>query len=131
MSLCDVCPADRSRAAVALESCVLAAMHHDVFEALAQSHKAEDIALHAFLEQLMAEQYEVCGSSPNLHLQVRRSHGCKVFFSMFASQCISPSEIGSQYLQEAASCLPAQVQLAYANEHGTSGICVQSAHCIS
>ena len=64
------CRAERSRAAVALESCIMAVIHNDIFAALAQTHQAEDVALHAFLEQLMADQSEVCCSSPNLQVQV-------------------------------------------------------------
>ena len=64
------CHAERSRAAVALESCIMAVIHNDVFDTLAQTHKTEDIALHGFLEKLMADQFEVCGTSPNLQVQV-------------------------------------------------------------
>lgn len=45
------------------------AIHSKVFQAVAQIHRAEDIALHAFLEQLMAGQVELCDSS-DVHVQV-------------------------------------------------------------
>lgn len=48
----------------------MAAIHTTVFEAAAQMHRADDIALHAFLEQLMAGQYDVYGTSPDLRVQV-------------------------------------------------------------
>ncbi|KAL0050827.1 hypothetical protein WJX82_007905 [Trebouxia sp. C0006] len=60
---------ERSKAAIALENCVMAAIHSQVFDNIAQIHKAEDTALHAFLEQLMAGQYDLYGTSPNLHVQ--------------------------------------------------------------
>ena len=56
--------------AVALESCIMDAIHSTVFEAAAQRHRAEDIALHAFLEQLMAGEYELYGTSPDLQVRV-------------------------------------------------------------
>lgn len=48
----------------------MASIHTQVFERIAEIHKAEDIALHAFLEQLMAGQYNLCGTSLDLHIQV-------------------------------------------------------------
>ena len=51
----------------------MASIHNQVFERIAEIHKAEDIALHAFLEQLMAGQYHLCGTSPDLHIQVSNS----------------------------------------------------------
>ena len=48
----------------------MAAIHSTVFDAAAQIHRADDIALHAFLEQLMAGQYDVYGTSPDLRVQV-------------------------------------------------------------
>ena len=62
--------AGNTKAAIALESCLMAAIHNTVFDAAAQIHRADDIALHAFLEQLMAGQYDICGTSPDLHVQV-------------------------------------------------------------
>ena len=61
---------DRSRAAIALESCVMAAIHNEVFESVTQTHKADDIALHGFMEQLLAGEYDVSGTSPDLWVQV-------------------------------------------------------------
>lgn len=46
------------------------ALHNKVFQATAQLHRAEDIALHAFLEQLLAGKVELHGTSPNVHAQV-------------------------------------------------------------
>ena len=68
-------PAERSKAAIALENCVMAAIHNQVFDNIAQVHKAEDTALHAFLEQLMAGQYDLYGTSPDLHVQVSLVNG--------------------------------------------------------
>lgn len=48
----------------------MATIHNTAFGAAAQVHRADDIALHAFLEQLMAGQYDICGTSPDLHVQV-------------------------------------------------------------
>lgn len=56
--------------AIALESCIMDAIHSTVFDAAAQPHRAEDIALHAFLEQLMAGKYELYGTSPDLGVRV-------------------------------------------------------------
>ena len=56
--------------AIALESCIMDAIHSTVFEAAAQMHRPEDIALHAFLEQLMAGKYELYGTSPDLRVKV-------------------------------------------------------------
>ena len=67
--------AERSKAAIALENCVMAAIHSQVFDNIAQIHKAEDTALHAFLEQLMAGQYDLYGTSPDLHVQVSAANG--------------------------------------------------------
>ena len=58
--------------AVALESCIMDVIHSTVFEAAAQRHRAEDIALHAFLEQLMAGEYELYGTSPDLQVRVSK-----------------------------------------------------------
>ena len=69
------CLAERSKAAIALENCVMAAIHSQVFDNIAHIHKAEDTALHAFLEQLMAGQYDLYGTSPNLHVQVSVANG--------------------------------------------------------
>ncbi|KAL0035664.1 hypothetical protein WJX79_006735 [Trebouxia sp. C0005] len=66
---------ERSKAAIALENCVMAAIHNQVFDTIAQIHKAEDTALHAFLEQLMAGQYDLYGTSPDLHVQDSGSNG--------------------------------------------------------
>lgn len=66
---------ERSKAAIALENCVMAAIHNQVFDNIAQVHKAEDTALHAFLEQLMAGQYDLYGTSPDLHVQDSGSEG--------------------------------------------------------
>lgn len=71
----EVCHAERSKAAIALENCVMAAIHNQVFDTIAQIHKAEDTALHAFLEQLMAGQYDLYGTSPDLHVQVSVANG--------------------------------------------------------
>lgn len=49
------------------------ALHNKVFQAAAQLHRAEDIALHAFLEQLMAGAVELHGTSPDVHVQVSHS----------------------------------------------------------
>lgn len=46
------------------------AIHSTVFQAAAQQHRAEDVALHAFLEQLMAGEYELYGTSPDLQIRV-------------------------------------------------------------
>ncbi|KAL3147225.1 hypothetical protein ABBQ32_002720 [Trebouxia sp. C0010 RCD-2024] len=59
----------RAKVAIALESCVMEALHNKVFQATAQLHRAEDIALHAFLEQLLAGKVELHGTSPNVHAQ--------------------------------------------------------------
>lgn len=56
--------------AIALESCIMDAIHSTAFQAAAQRHRAEDIALHAFLEQLMAGEYELYGTSPDLQVRV-------------------------------------------------------------
>ncbi len=48
----------------------MAAIHKEVFENVAQMHKADDIALHGFLAQLMAGQYDVYRTSPDLRVQV-------------------------------------------------------------
>ena len=56
--------------AIALESCIMDAVHSTVFEAAAQRHRADDIALHAFLEQLMAGEYKLYGTSPDLQIRV-------------------------------------------------------------
>lgn len=53
----------------------MAAIHSQVFDNIAHIHKAEDTALHAFLEQLMAGQYDLYGTSPNLHVQVSVANG--------------------------------------------------------
>ena len=45
--------AGRTKAAIALESCIMAAVHTTVFQATAQHYRANDADLHAFLEQLM------------------------------------------------------------------------------
>lgn len=63
-------PAGRAKMAIALESCIMDAIHSTVFEVAAQRHRAEDIALHAFLEQLMAGEYELYGTSPDLQIRV-------------------------------------------------------------
>ena len=53
----------------------MAAIHSQLFDSIAQIHKAEDTALHAFLERLMAGQYDLYGTSPNLHVQVSVGNG--------------------------------------------------------
>jgi hypothetical protein len=70
----------------------MAAIHNQVFDNIAQIHKAEDTALHTFLEQLMAGQYNLYSTSPDLHVQVSvangyhatcTKHGCIVVASSF------------------------------------------------
>lgn len=46
------------------------AIHSSTFGAAAQRHRAEDIALHAFLEHLMAGGYELYATSPDLRVRV-------------------------------------------------------------
>ncbi len=114
--------AERSKAAIALENCVMAAIHNQVFDNIAQIHKAEDTALHAFLEQLMAGQYDLYGTSPDLHVQVSlpngyhatcTKHACMVvaqFFSRARLPCQRPlmttvfvKQLFLQHTQPAAS----------------------------
>ena len=76
-------PAGRAKVAIALESCVMEAIHNKVFQAAEQLHRAEDVALHAFLEQLMAGEVDLPGISPDVQVQVSHLHltsafGCTV-----------------------------------------------------
>lgn len=58
----------------------MAAIHNEVFESVAQTHKADDIALHGFMEQLLAGEYDVSGTSPDLGVQVSTDIDIGVLF---------------------------------------------------
>ena len=66
----------RRATAIALESCVMAAIHRDTFANLATKHQDEDVALQASLVQLMEGQYDIYGTSPDLQVQASRCLPC-------------------------------------------------------
>ena len=102
-----VCHAERSRAAVALESCVMAVIHNEVFVALAQPHQAENIALHSFLEQPInlrfAAQVQTCKSRSVMTVCIQTSHPyCRRLISSCGEGCQRPIKL---YMSN-CTCIP-------------------------
>lgn len=67
--ICLIAEQHRS-AAIALESCAMAAIHEQVFACVVEKHAARDLALQAFLGQLLGGQYTLYGTSPDMQVKV-------------------------------------------------------------